>query len=91
MKIEKKNHTRASLNLYLIAGLYLLYINYSLLSRLSEIEANKKITVVISVIVFGIFAIGIISYSLKGLIAFQKRRAEIIEEMKKEEESDEVK
>ena len=83
MKTKKKNHTRASLNLYLVAGLYLLYIDYSLLSKWSEVEPNKKIVVIISTIVFATFAVAIIAYSIKGLIAMQQTKGKAIEEPKK--------
>lgn len=74
MKTEKKKHTRASLNLYLVAGLYLLYVDYSLLSKWGEVDSNKKIIVVISAITFAIFAGGIITYSIKGLVAMQPKK-----------------
>ncbi len=85
MKTEKKNHTKASLNLYLVAGLYLLYIDYSLLSKWSEIETDKKTMVVIAASAFGVFAIGIIAYALKGLIAIKNRNIKLMEEINKEE------
>ena len=83
---QKKTHTKASLNLYLVAGLYLLYTDYSLLSKWNEIEPSKRTMVVLVAIVFGVFAIGIMTFSLKRLFAMQKRTAEIMEEMKIEEE-----
>lgn len=67
MVTKNKKHTRSSLNLRLIAGLYLLYIDYSLISGWRDIERGSKVMVVIAVVVFGIFAGLVIYSSLKGL------------------------
>ena len=67
MVTEKKKHTRSSLNLRLIAGLYLLYIDYSLISGWKDIERGSKVMVVIAAVIFAAFAGLIIYSSLKGL------------------------
>ncbi len=72
MKNEKKKHTKASLNLYIVAGLYLLYLDYSILSKWNEIEGNKPIVVLVAII-FAAFAISIMIYSVKGLIKMNKK------------------
>lgn len=71
MKNEKKKHTKASLNLYIVAGLYLLYLDYSMLSKWNEIEGNKFIVVIVAIL-FAAFAIRIMIYAVKGLIKMNK-------------------
>lgn len=75
MKKEKKvqkTHTKASLNLYLVAGLYLLYLDYSLLKDWSIKPPNEKVIVTIMAIAFGAFAIGIMTFSLKRIVAMTR-------------------
>ena len=71
MKEKKKKHTKASLNLYIVAGLYLLYLDYSILSRWDEIEGNKLIVILVAIL-FAAFAIRIMIYAIKGLIKMNK-------------------
>lgn len=89
MKRDKKKHTRASLNLYLVAGLYLCYTAYSLLSEWNEREANDKVMVAIAATVFIVSAVGITVYAVKGLIAMNKGSGDVIEEI--DEKTDEKK
>ena len=81
MKIKKRKHTRSSLNLYLVAGLYLLYIDYSLVSSWREIETHNKILAAMAAVVFAIFASVIIIYSLKGLKDMKQNQENTAEEV----------
>ncbi|HHX60114.1 MAG TPA: hypothetical protein GX707_05170 [Epulopiscium sp.] len=82
MKTENKKHTRVSLNLYLVAGIYLLYTDYSMLSEWSTIEPSKRIIVIIAAIVFAIFGIAIMVYSIKAQIAMQPKKEKKMKEIK---------
>ena len=86
MDTKKKKHTRASLNLYLVAGLYLLYIDYSLISNWSDIETpGKKIMVAVAVVAFAAFALVLLRDSITGLSRFKQEQAKLLEEIKAEE------
>ena len=81
MKIKTKKHTRSSLNLYLVAGLYLLYIDYSLISKWSDIQKHHKILTAIVVVGFAIFACSSILYALKGIKDLKQAQENIVEEI----------
>ena len=92
MDTKKKRHTRASLNLYLVAGFYLLYIDYSLVSNWGSIESDsKKIITAIAAVVFAFFAIVIILHAFKGLKNINQEEDKMYEERKLEEKTQEVK
>ena len=67
MNLKNKKHTRSSFNLYIVAGLYLLYIDYSIISNWNDIEPQHKILMAMAAVAFAVFAGGCILFALKGL------------------------
>ncbi len=72
VKNTVKKHTSASLNLYFVAGLYLLYIDYFLVSKWGKIDSDKKFIVGVAILVFGLFALYIVGYAIRGHVDMKK-------------------
>ena len=75
--------------IYIMAGIYLLYIDYSLIINSKEdITGNKFLTIFI-IIFFAVAALGIIATSIKNLKEIKEEEDRLIEEMDKEDTKDE--
>lgn len=74
--------------IYIIAGLYLLYIDYTFIKDWGQMENNMKIIAALAGAVFAVFSIGIIIYSLKTLKEIQKNNEELIKQIEEEKEED---
>jgi len=80
MNFNKKRSPKSSYYFHLVAGVYLLYIDYSLISSWQEIEEKNKIFMIIVSIIFAISATFIIVRALKGLKDIKDNPEEITEE-----------
>lgn len=85
--MHSKNASR--FYIYIMAGIYLLYIDYSLIINSKEdIRGNKFLTIFI-IIFFAVAALGIIATSIKNLKEIKEEEDRLIEEMDKEDTKDE--
>ncbi len=75
-------------NVYVIAGLYLFYIDYKLVTGWNNIEDSKKTLVGAIVGLFAMFAVWIIVYGLKGLKELKDNHKAILERIRKREEEE---
>jgi len=88
MNLNKKRSPKSSLYFYLIAGVYLLYTDYTLISNWEQIESKNKVIMTILAVVFAVSAGFIIIYALKGLKELKENEANLVEETKEIDEAD---
>ena len=70
---KTKDRTKASLTLRMVAGLYLLYIDYSLLADWNEIPEQNRTFITIAIIVFAIAGILLTVISFINLLQLRKK------------------
>jgi len=75
MKLKRKDtNPQTSLSLRLIAGVYLLYIDYSLIKGYGTMKAGHELLNLISIIFFGITGVLIIVTSAISLIKLHNKK-----------------
>ena len=68
-----KDRNKASLTLRIVAGLYLLYIDYSLLTDWNEVPEQNRTFITIAIIVFAIAGILLTVISFINLLQLRKK------------------
>lgn len=77
MKLKRKDtNPQTSLSLRLIAGVYLLYIDYSLIKGYGTIKEGHELLNLISIIFFGITGVLIVATSAISLMKLNKKKSE---------------
>lgn len=69
MKPKKKvNTTKSSLTLRIVAGLYLLYLVYSMIKESGQDQESNKAVILIAIIFFSIAAVIILATSIRSML-----------------------
>lgn len=85
--MHSKNASR--FYIYIMAGIYLLYIDYSLIVNSKEDMIGNKFFTIFIIIFFAVAALGIIITSIKNLKEIKEEEDRLIEEMDKKNIEDE--
>lgn len=81
MNSKKLKQLKTTSYIRIIAGLYLLYTDYLLLTDWENIKAdNHQIIMTVVVVIFAIAALLLIAFSLKKLMRINKERDQYVKE-----------